>query len=84
MVNGNKIINLMNGNAVCVLKILHQASPLTEGLCLCGYNWDFQQDNVIQAAERTKEFVLNHKVALFLTILHALMTRIQLRISGDG
>ena len=63
---------------------LYQASPLTEGPYLCGYNWFFQQENVIHAAEETKECFLNLNVALFLTALHALMTRIWWKISGDG
>ena len=40
--------------------------------------------NVIHAAEVTKECFLNHNIALFFNTLHALMTRIRWRISGDG
>ena len=57
---------------------------MTEGPYLCGYDWFFQQENVIHAAEETKECFLNYNIALFLTALHDLMTRIRWKISGDG
>ena len=38
----------------------------------------------MHTAEGTKEFILNHKIAFFLPILHALLTRIRLEISWDG
>ena len=57
---------------------------MTDGAYLCGYDWDFYQDNAIYTAQGSKKFFRNHNIALFFTILFALLIRIESKISGSN
>ncbi|KAK3513042.1 hypothetical protein QTP70_000198 [Hemibagrus guttatus] len=65
--NGKMELQVVQGRqtAAGYVDMLQQASLMTEGPCLCGNDWVFQQDNAaVHKARLTKDFFQDNNVAL--------------------